>query len=294
MFFQQRPLQFEEIKMKENNFNRRVFLKSIAASTAAVPLALSGCSRETKTASACPDMKGKRHIVTLSFDDGFKKSTIKTIELYEKYGLSASINVVATAHRPTFVLPNEYHKHPAGDFKLWNELKQRGHEVMPHGYKHTNKSQIPFTQAKQLILACLDVFDKELKGFDRKQSIFVFPHNASTPKLEQWLPSQVRAFRTSGGGLNPLPYKGQVKLTCSGFGPGNSEAHLDNEVKNLLAQDSGWLNYNLHGLDDEGWGPIRASYLDELLDRLMKIESVAILPHIQALNTASNKKLTLN
>ena len=235
------------------------------------------------------DVSGKKTVHRSAVATGkikLKKSTIKTVEIYEKYRLSASINVVATAHLPTFVLPNEYHKHPAGDFTLWNELKQRGHEVMPHGYKHVNKTTVPFDEAKQLILACLDVFDKELKGFDRKESLFVFPHNASTPQLEQWLPSQVRAFRTGGGGLNPLPYEGQKKLTCSAFGPGNSEDHLDNEIKKLLAADSGWLNYNLHGLDEEGWGPVRAYYLDKLLDRLLAIDSVAVLPHILALNTA--------
>jgi len=273
--------------MKNSNYNRRDFLKSTAAAAAAtIPLCLSACQKQRQAASKRPDMKGKRHIVTLSFDDGFKKSSIKTAQIYEKYGLSASINVLATAHLPTFELPNEYHKPPAGDFTLWNELKQRGHEIMPHGYKHVNKAQVPFSRAKQLIMDCLDVFNKELKGFDAKKSLFAFPHNASTPELEKWLPTKVRAFRTGGGGMNPLPYKGQVKLTCSGFGPGNSEEHLDNEIKNLLAADKGWLNYNLHGLDDEGWGPVREYYLDKLLDRLMNIDSLIVLPHIQALNTA--------
>jgi peptidoglycan/xylan/chitin deacetylase (PgdA/CDA1 family) len=272
----------------KNNLTRRDLLKTAALGTAAaaIPFSLSSCQKECQSPAKSPDMKGKRHIVTLSFDDGFKKSTIKTVDIYEKYGLSASINVLATAHLPTFVLPNEYHKPPAGDFTLWNELKQRGHEVMPHGYKHANKSKIPFSEAKKLIIACLNVFKRELKGFDAEQSLFAFPHNASTPELEEWLPTKVRAFRTGGGGMNPLPYKGQVKLTCSGFGPGNSEAHLDNEIKNLLAADEGWLNYNLHGLDDEGWGPVREYYLDKLLDRLTNIDSLIVLPHIQALNTA--------
>ena len=270
--------------MGNNCSNRREFLKSAAAGAAAVWLA--GCGTNQKVALKRPDMKGKRHIITLSFDDGFKKSTIKTIEIYEKYGLCASINVVATAHLPTFKLPNEYHAWPVGDFGLWNELKQRGHEVMPHGYKHVDKARIPLSQAKGLILSCLEVFDKELKGFEAKESIFAFPHNASTPELEEWLATKVRAFRTGGGGLNPLPYKGQAKMTCSGYGPGNSEEHLDGEIENLLAADSGWLNYNLHGLDDQGWGPVRAYYLDKLLDRLMNIDSVIVLAHIQALNTA--------
>ncbi|MCI0363213.1 MAG: hypothetical protein L0219_04980, partial [Phycisphaerales bacterium] len=50
--------------------------------------------------------KGKTHVFTLSFDDGFKKSSLRTAEIYEKYKLPACINVIATAHLPDFVLPN--------------------------------------------------------------------------------------------------------------------------------------------------------------------------------------------
>jgi peptidoglycan/xylan/chitin deacetylase (PgdA/CDA1 family) len=228
------------------------------------------------------DSKLKKHIVTLSFDDGFKNSSIKTAEIYEKFKLSACINIVASAHMKDF-RPPDYPNVPRGDFGLWNELKARGHEVMPHGYKHANKRSIPFAEAKDLILRCLDVFDKELTGFDRKQAVFNFPYNASTPELEKWLPSQVLAFRTGGGAINPLPHRGQVKLTYSGFGPGNCEAHLAREIERLLAKETGWLVYNTHSLDDEGWGPIRATYLEQLLERLLAIESVEILPAGKAL-----------
>lgn len=43
-------------------------------------------------------------------------------------------------------------------------------------------------------------------------------------------------------------------------------------------QSSGWLVYNTHGLDDEGWGPIGSDYLDKLLERLLKIKTVEIIP----------------
>jgi peptidoglycan/xylan/chitin deacetylase (PgdA/CDA1 family) len=154
---------------------------------------------------------------------------------------------------------------------------------MPHGYKHANKRSLPFDEAKDLILRCLDVFDKELKGFDRKTAIFNFPYNASTPELEQWLPTQVRACRTGGGAISPLPHKGQTKLTCTSFGPGNCEAAIDREIEKLLARDSGWLIFNTHGLDQEGWGPIRATYLERLLERLLTIDSVEVLPAGKAL-----------
>lgn len=251
--------------------SRRDFMKATGAAAASVALpgvALSGESQ-----------KKKRHIVTLSFDDGFRKSFVRTAEIYEKYKLSACLNVIATGHRKDYRAPGQYIGGSVrGDFGLWNELKARGHEVMPHSYKHANLRSVPFAEAKDLILRCLEVFSKELKDFDPKKAVYNFAYNASTPELERWLPTQVRAFRTGRGGLNPLPHKGQVKLTCTSFGPGNCEHAIDREIEKLLARETGWLIFNTHGLDEEGWGPIRATYLDRLLDRLSAIESVDILP----------------
>jgi peptidoglycan/xylan/chitin deacetylase (PgdA/CDA1 family) len=227
-----------------------------------------------------------RHVVTLSFDDGFRKSSLKTVEIYERFGLSACINVVATAHLPTFEMPNEYHEHPVGDFAFWNELQARGHEIMPHGLRHANKTQMPLAEAQDLILRCLDIFDRELEGFDRKGAVFNFPFNASTPEIEEWLSTQVRAFRTAGPAINPLPRAGQVRLTCTSHGPDPIDEDLDRRVDELLAQPSGWLIYNTHGLDDEGWGPLSSAGLERLLARLVEIPTLRVLPAGRALAEA--------
>lgn len=155
---------------------------------------------------------------------------------------------------------------------------------MPHSYKHANLRRVSFEEAKGLILRCLDVFSKELKDFDPKKAVYNFAYNASTPELEEWLPTQVMAFRTGGRAINRWPHKGQVKLTCTSFGPGNCEHAIDREIEKLLALESGWMIFNTHGLDKEGWGPIRATYLDRLLERLTGIESVDILPAGMALS----------
>jgi peptidoglycan/xylan/chitin deacetylase (PgdA/CDA1 family) len=254
---------------------RREFLTTAGAVGAAC--AIAGVSHADEKPFAT-----KHHIVTLSFDDGFRKSSVKTAEIYEKYKRSACINVVASASMKDFRAP-DYPDVSRADFGLWNDLQARGHEIMPHGYKHANKQSLPFAEAKDLILRCLDVFDKELKGFDAKQAIFNFPYNASTPELEQWLPTQVRAFRTGGAAINLLPHKEQVKLTCTSFGPDNCEKAIDREIEKLLGKESGWLIFNTHGLDEEGWGPIRASYLEQLLERLLAIETVEIMPAGKAL-----------
>jgi len=250
---------------------RRGFVKRLGMGFASLSLPLSLTSCESQHLD-------KKHIITLSFDDGFKNSSIKTAEIYEKYGLSACINVIAATHSKSFELPNEYHQWPAGDFDLWNDLQERGHEIMPHGYRHAHLRKMPLEEAKDLILRCLDIFKRELKGFEAKKSIFNFPYNASSPELEEWLITQVRAFRTSGNAINPLPHKETVKLTTSSFGPGNIDQDLRSKIDALLSKPSGWLIYNTHGLDDEGWGPLSSDVLDDLLKELTSIQTVAVLP----------------
>jgi hypothetical protein len=191
---------------------RRQFIGALGTTLAAM------CSPES-----LPAASGKLHIVTLSFDDGFRKSFLGTAEIYEKFGLSACFNIVAAAHLPETVVRDDYMpREQFGDFGVWNELQDRGHEIMIHGYQHAHKASLPFEKGKELILKSLDVFSKELRGFDPKKAVFNFPYNESTPELEEWLPSVVMAFRTRGGILNPILGPNTRKITTGGWGPGNA------------------------------------------------------------------------
>lgn len=224
------------------------------------------------------------HIVSLSFDDGLERSNQRIAEIYENYGVSACFNIIALGHSTDFMPPDPYHEGcPKGGFDLWNELQDRGHEIMPHGLLHRNLAEMPFAVAQEAILSCLEIFKNNLSFFKAKESVYNFAYNASTPEIESWLVDFVRAFRTGGEGVNALPHDGQTRLTTTSYGPDNCEHHLDSCIEKLLAQPEGWLIYNTHGLDDEGWGPIRAVYLEELLSRLTRINSVKILPVYRAL-----------
>jgi peptidoglycan/xylan/chitin deacetylase (PgdA/CDA1 family) len=230
-------------------------------------------------------LTGQHYIITLSFDDGFEKSSLRTSDIFEKYGLYACINVVASAHQKQFELPSEYHRWPVGDFDLWNDLKQRGHEIMPHGYKHANLGEMPLAEAKKLVQKCIDVFNKDLDGFRAEESVFNLPYNSSTPQLEEWLMSQFRIIRTHGGAINPLPHKDLRRLGCISYGPDNIDQYLTAAIDQFLEGPPGWFVFNTHGLDDEGWGPLSSSVLDELLNKLKGLEHVKVLPVIAALNT---------
>jgi hypothetical protein len=224
------------------------------------------------------------HIVTLSFDDGFEQSSIRTSEIFERHGLVSELNVLAAGHLG--VSNDAWHdRWPKGDFRLWNDLQARGHFVMPHGYRHENKAELPLSEAQELIERCLEVFAVELEGFDASRASFAFPYNRSTPELERWLSGCVRAFRTKGDPVMPLPQPGQQRVTCTGFGPERCDDDLLQTVESFLVGPPGWLCYNLHGLDDEGWGPVGSDTLDALLGRLVA-GGVAVLPITAALDTA--------
>ena len=236
---------------------------------------------------------GKLHIISWSFDDGFKKSFLRTAEIYEKCGLSACFNIVASAHLPGNLVRDKYMPQSSfGDFGVWNELQDRGHEIMIHGYQHALLSRLPLEEAKGLVLKSLDLFSRELRGFDPTKAVFNFPYNSSSPALEEWLPSVVMAFRTRGDSLNPIPGPNTRKITTGSFGPGNAEKDVDETVEKLLVHPKGWMVYNLHGLDDEGWGPVRPAYLENLLGRLTRMESVRILPTGRALMQAKAGSFT--
>lgn len=230
-------------------------------------------------------------ILTLSFDDGFEKSFIKISEIHEKFGLSACLNIIAFGHHKEFscAFPPVMNS-KRGDFHLWNELQDRGHEIMPHGLMHRIKSELPFQDACDYIQCCLDVFSHQLKGFNKDKAVFNFPGNSSTPELERWISTQCRAFRTwdrsfDHKGVNPMPSNDLTKLNTIGFGPGNCEEHLDSHLNEFLKLEEGWFIYNLHGLDEEGWGPIRETYLEKLLEKLVSRNDLLILPTAKALNT---------
>uniref|UniRef100_UPI001AE066E2 hypothetical protein n=1 Tax=Lunatimonas salinarum TaxID=1774590 RepID=UPI001AE066E2 len=72
----------------------------------------------------------KTHYLTLSFDDGFKKSFYRIAEIHQNYGLKACLNVIATGHLKSFnTEPQWIPQNLLGDFNDWNKLKERGHEI---------------------------------------------------------------------------------------------------------------------------------------------------------------------
>ena len=120
--------------------------------------------------------------------------------------------------------------------------------------------------------------------FNPEKAVFNFPFNSSTDELDQHALTLVRAVRTRGNAINPLPSKNTKRvLGCTSNGPGNNDEWVEEKVNNFLNSEGGWLIFNLHGLDDEGWGPISTNYFIELLEKLVVVKNLEIIPTGMAL-----------
>jgi peptidoglycan/xylan/chitin deacetylase (PgdA/CDA1 family) len=245
------------------------------------------------TSSMMEIKKPEKHILTFSFDDGFQKSFIKTAALFEKHKLSACFNVIAAGHLPTFVPPDKWvAAAKLGDFTLWNELKARGHELMPHSWQHLNYQRVKIEDVKDDVNRCLDYFGEHLKGFKVKEAIYNLPFNSSNAEVEAFILSNVKALRTKLPNINaenPLPNKTTRLVSCESFGDQNMDEWLDKKINNFLQNEPTWMVINAHGLDEEGWGPISSQYLEKTLDRLVQLPNLEILPTAKVLKKFGKK-----
>lgn len=220
--------------------------------------------------------------LTFSFDDGFLDSTTKTAAIFENFSLRAEFNVVAS-----FSFKDDHTTNNHAKFDFLNELQSRGHIIQPHGYNHTDKTKVAFNEATDLIDKCIDIFSENLDGFVAIKSIFCFPYNASNEEVEQYVSGKFRAFRTGYDKvINDIPSR-KTKMIFGDSWP-NVEEQIDRSIQELLKMENGWLVYNTHGIDGEGWEPISSEYLEKTLVRLQTYNDIKILPRIKVLEENEN------
>lgn len=212
--------------------------------------------------------------ITLSWDDGLQESSRKILDMFNRYNLKAEFNVVAN-----YTLTNRNGVFP--DFEFWSDVMRQGHIVQPHGYEHNNFTQMPYDQAISEIEKSIEIFSNYLYGFSMKDMIYTLPFNASNKALEEYFYTNNIRFRTHGSYINNLPTKNTLKLTTNGGQ--NAEELFDIYLSELYKVKEGWLFYNVHGLDGEGFGPMRASFVEEKLKEILDRDDIELLPAIEVI-----------
>ncbi len=155
-------------------------------------------------------------------------------------------------------------------------VSDRGHIIEPHGYDHSDLTKLSFEEAKLKIDACLGYFGKHLKGFDAGKCLYHLTYNKSTPQVDRYLLTKVRAIRTTGlEGKVGLGMNNENELSsriynCSWLGPEHCDEHLMTSLELAEVQQPMVFMYMLHGLDHEGWGPIHSDALERALDYIIE------------------------
>jgi len=171
-----------------------------------------------------------------------------------------------------------------GDFELWNALQARGHQIHPHGFDHADLSVMPFDEVVGKISDCLQYFQEHLKAFDPANVIYHMAYNRSTEEIEHLLLKSVAAVRTNrtetvlGHGLHRADELESRILRFSGHGPDHCDEHLKNCLQRAEGTDAVLFGYFMHGLDDEGWGPIHADALKWSLDYVLNSDNLHYKP----------------
>ena len=201
--------------------------------------------------------------VGLVFDDGLKESVYPLVACFERHGLRADLAVIAEPDAGPL----------AGQtlgWDAWRKVAERGHRIHPHGIDHHNEASQALAVAQCRIRSCLDRFAHELPGFVSGESIFHYPYNSTTPELDGWLRTQVRATRISGSGLMTASEVASGAWHCTCYGPGPADAHLHAMLDQAIAEEAHTLLFMAHGLDGEGWGPLGLKALDSALARVTR------------------------
>ena len=193
----------------------------------------------------------------LIFDDGFERSSIKTAEIFESYGLRAVFAVLASPE--SFV-------NGCGDWTLWNELQQRGHQIQPHGNTHIKFTEVPVQQAMESIDRCLDSFQENLAGFKAQRALWAFTYNTSTTATVDYLLRRVRAVRIGG---DPLLSDADIASRIWRSQTDGPHDPFDNWlgcINRARSECPAALFYCFHGLDGEYWGATSSDNLRRVLD----------------------------
>lgn len=220
------------------------------------------------------------HLISFTFDDGFRATAETVAKVYEERGLRASFSVLAAPdgnlarlYRPTDQI---------GDFGFWREMIARGHEITIHGFQHLLLTELsPEAYYTQLMLAAL-AFEEYL-GLKRSETVFNYPFGQSNPDTEEMALTIFGALRTGHQALNPVPTSLTRRITMESFGPDHVEEMMEISLGRGLAEKAGWLNYGLHVVDEPGWGAISGQWLAATLDRLLSLD-IRILSIREALS----------
>lgn len=207
--------------------------------------------------------------ISFSFDDGFERSATVGAPILERFGFNGTFYVVTGWVAPQRArIRDDFNRGAShGDWAFWRGHAARGHEVGSHGFSHVNAGAssarfLPWVMAEQVLRSAEDLA-RHVPATDYTLSM---PWNAGSKVSRALARTRFSACRL---GSTDLDYNTIHALDLYGLKSWAVEPkHGWSDVRAAVEQmpDDGWLIFQFHSFDDEGWAPISSGFLEALCE----------------------------
>lgn len=219
--------------------------------------------------------QGRRFAVTFSIDDGFWKSALTFLSLFDRYGYKATFNLVTSWITPKQSdISDEYNQGTShGTWTNWKKVLDRGHEIGSHSMTHPHLPQLSPNDLKRELLYSKRRITKQLQLWGSKT--FALPYNDSSPDVRTAIGNYYIAAR-EGTRTGEINEPGSIDfLGVRSWWPLQQQPLSDvtNQI-DRAREIGGWLVIGLHGMNGDGWHPITTEKMDGVLKYLSTLEDV--------------------
>jgi peptidoglycan/xylan/chitin deacetylase (PgdA/CDA1 family) len=254
---------------------RRDFLVKSTLSTLTIT-SMVGCGRHAKkTSSLYP--QNKNCAVTFSIDDGFWKSAEKYMVLFDQYEMKGTFHLVTDWIEPMqSEIGDSYNQDVShGTWDDWKTVVSAGHEIASHSRTHPALPKIPKEEAEREIVESQQIIQTNLNINETLS--FGYPYNQSSPEIRELVSKHYIAAR-EGTRTGEINQPDLIDFSAIRSWWPLSHTTLDEIIQKIeeAKQMNGWLVIGLHGIDDEGWHPIKYEKLEKVLEYLSKDKQVHV------------------
>lgn len=205
-----------------------------------------------------------RRLLSITFDDGLRHAAEVGCELLAPHGMPATFYVVTGWVEPARAVIREPCNvgRSHGDWRLWRQVRDAGHEVGSHTFSHVNAGGkkallMPWSIGREIERSFADL----AREVPQKRYTISMPWNAATARSEAHIRRRFAGCRLGARLVyNRLDTLDRYRLASWAPAPATSDEEIARAISGI--PENGWLILQFHSFDAEGWEPVsRARFM---------------------------------
>jgi peptidoglycan/xylan/chitin deacetylase (PgdA/CDA1 family) len=230
----------------------------------------------------------RERLVSITFDDGFRSAAEAATPILERFCYAATFYLVTGWVKPERARISEAYNvgRCHGDWPFWQNVSLRGHEIGSHGFSHMNaRGKVAAVAPWLLTRDIRRSFEDIRRQVPHDEYTISMPWNASSAISQR---AASAYFSGCVAGDSAVRYNNLSDLdrySVQAWAPESSHAQEDYRIAIEGIPDRGWLVFQFHSFDQEGWEPITTSHLAWMCE-LLKRSDVCVTTVRDALQRA--------